>query len=425
MKRSLVIPCLFGLLSLVGCDPKADGIEGVAQPTGFAVLHSDYSTASIALLGPDGKIVKKRFVHSGSTFAGLESALSGDAMLPTVSNEAGVLTYFERSGADMVTRIDIEAGEVLSQLKVQDENDSSGYSSNPQDYLYVDANSAWITRYEPNLEGGAKTKDPGNDLLMINPGASKRTSTRISFDKFNDKGTVENPDTGETMEVTIYARPGRMAMAGDRLVVGLSRLSASFDAIGVGMVAVVDLEKKSAQSLELGALTNCSTVLPVLDDNSRVIVSCTGFYNGDRSDGAGLAIVNVEAGEASVESMWRAAKHRNAPMATSNPASLGGSKVVAIADGDLGENPDRAYIVDIETGDQTLLAEATGSYVLGVGYFLADTHIFLLPDGSTDESGVLTAGLRRFELNEDQDPKELEPLQTDKTLPPLMVQPLF
>ena len=191
------------------------------------------------------------------------------------------------------------------------------------------------------------------------------------------------------------------------------------------MVAVVDLEKKSAQSLELGALTNCSTVLPVLDDNSRVIVSCTGFYNGDRSDGAGLAIVNVEAGEASVESMWRAAKHRNAPMATSNPASLGGSKVVAIADGDLGENPDRAYIVDIETGEQTLLAEATGSYVLGVGYFLADTHIFLLPDGSTDESGVLTAGLRRFELNEDQDPKELEPLQTDKTLPPLMVQPLF
>ena len=424
MKRYLFVPYLLAMTCIVGCDPKSDGLEGVAKPTGFAVLHSDYSASSIALLALDGSIVKKRFVHSGTTFEGLESALSGDVALPTVSSEMGVLTYMERYGADTVTRIDIEAGEVLSQLKTQDEADDSGYSSNPQDYLYVDANTAWVTRYAPNTLAGANAKDRGNDLLMIDPGAPKRTSTRISFDQFNSQGMVTNPDTNETMEVTIYARPSRMAMAGDQLVVGLDRLSEAFDAAAPGMVAVVDLTTKSVEGVELKGLSNCGTVIPVLGEADRVVVSCVGFF-GERSQSGGLAVLQNKGGKVTVDSMWRIAKHMDDPMAVTSIASLGGTKVVAVADGDFGDNPDRAYIVDIATGEQTLLAEAEGSFVMGSGYFIATTDTFLLPDGSTDDDGNLTGGLRRFRLKEGQEPEELSKLSTDKSLPPRAVQPLF
>lgn len=411
------------LLATTACDPKDPGIEAVTEPTGFAVAHSDYTVASIALLGPDGSLVKDRFVHSGTTFDGLGAALASDLALPNSSEPGNVLTYIERFGADTITRIDIEEGEVLGQLKT---HSGTEYKSNPYDYYYVDADTAWVTRRAPNLEDDAKDNNLGNDLLKINPGAPERTSTTISFDKFNSKGMVENMDTGEEMEVTIYANPGRMAMAGDRLIVGMDRLSLGFDAIAAGMVGVVDLADESVTGLELDGLSNCGSVVPVQGDSTRVVVSCQGFYRGVPRDEAGLVLLHNTGSEVEIEEIWKTKNHEDATLSVGGVASLGGTRVVAVAAADFVDTfTDSAFIVDIATGEQTLLAESTGSYTLGSGYLVAAQNLFLLPDAATNDDGELTGGVRRFVLEQDEDPKELSMMETDSDLPPRMIRPLF
>ena len=77
------------------------------------------------------------------------------------------------------------------------------------------------------------------------------------------------------------ARPSKLVRLGDFVVVGLSRLSAGFDAIGPGMVAFVDLEKRSVRGVAIEGLQNCSQVVPVPDDATRVAVACAGFLHAD------------------------------------------------------------------------------------------------------------------------------------------------
>lgn len=423
--KSLVTNCaVVGLVLAAGCDPKSDGIEAVAEPTGFAVFSTDYTTAAIALLGPDGKLVKERFVSSGSEFEGLGNPLVSDTTLPTNPGEAGILTYVERRGTDQVTRIDIEAGEVLTQLRTQASTDE-GFSANPQDYLYIDDTHAWVTRYAQNPDKDAKAVDKGNDMLLINPADGKRTSTRIGFEKFNSTGTVENPDTGEESEVTIFARPGAMAFLGDKVVVTLSRLSDAFDAIDDGMVAIVDLDEKTAEGLELDGLQNCSELTAVRDDDTRLIVSCAGFYRGDRQATAGIVVLHTTNGEIEVERTWKGADHEDDALAVTGLVSLGGNLVLAIEDGVWGESSDKAHLVDLESGKQTEIVEANGAFVLGSGWFIAEENLLLLPDASTDDDGVPNAGVRRFVIEDGEVTSELKVLKVDEALAPRTVRPLY
>src|SRR4029078_9182961 len=96
------------------------------------------------------------------------------------------------------------------------------------------------------------------------------------------------PARGKTRRVPALARPSKLVRLGDFVVVGLSRLSAGFDAIGPGMVAFVDLGKRSVRGVAIEGLSNCSQVVPVPDDATRVAVACAGFLHADPRPGSGL-----------------------------------------------------------------------------------------------------------------------------------------
>lgn len=411
------------LLAATACDPEADGIEGVTAPTGFAVTHTDYDSAgAIALLAPDGTLEQARFIHSGTVFDGLGAALSSDVVLPTFATEPGVLTYIERLGADTVTRINIAEGEVIAQIAT--DTDAASYRSNPYDYLHVDANTAWVTRNAPNTDVATTDINAGTDLITLDLATGELGTDRIDLSAMNTTGTVTNIDTNEETEVVVYARPARVVRVGEHAVVGLDRISLAYDFIGPGMIAIADLTEKTAEPLALEGLSNCGSVIPVEGDSTRVVVACVGTFLGDPRAEAGIALVRVNNGVATIEHTWSANDNASDPIAVSNVVSLGGTRVIAIAPGDFGATTDRAFVLDLATGEMDLVVESEDSYVLGAGAYSAETRTLLLPDASADEDGVVTGGLRRFQWDAAGEVTELDLVETDSDLPPRTVSAL-
>jgi hypothetical protein len=457
MTRRWIFACALAAIASHACSPEPrEGIEGVGdlgdggadaaqadadgrdrEPSAFGVVSGDYTVSSIALLAPDGALLDADFIDSGSATAGLVTALSGDVVLATNSGERGVMTLLDRYRSNVITRVDVANGVVLGQVKTQAENDGAdenGYSSNPQDYVQIDAGTAWVSRYEPNLTAAADDLDKGLDLLRIDPRAFERGDERVDFGVFNGKGERTNGDSGETERVTVYARPARIVRLGDHLVVGLESLSQTFDAAGKGMVALVDLSSKKVAKLELPGLQSCGQVVPVPDDRTRAAVACTGVYFGDAPTTAGLAMLHLEGGALSIEHIWRAADDEGAAVTRYGLVALSATEVVAVAAGQsevkrggkvVSESShDKAYVVDLETGEQTELCEAGGQYVLGDGAFNPRRNLLLLPDATVDGEGKPLAGVRRFERGDDGSFSELELLDIDPILPPREIKPI-
>lgn len=418
-------------------DAAADARPGLdPEPFAYAVVAADYTVSTIALLEPDGTLLKRDFVNSGSARAGLVTALSGDVILPTRSGDRGVLVLIDRFRTDVITRIDLASGDVLGQVKTQAPNrqkDASGYSSNPQDYVYLDAGSAWVSRFEPNLAASRNDADRGLDLLALDPTRFELKAERIDFHRFDATAERTNPDSGATETVQVFARPGKLVRLGDKLVVGITRMSAGFDAVGEGMVALVDLETRAIEGLPLPGLANCTQVVPVPDDDTRVAVGCTGFYRRVTRDEAGIAMLRLEDGELTVERLWRAKDDPALAEATSCLVALDAEQVIAVetgaseSDDDDGKpagaaTRDRLYQLDLAAGEQTLIFEAEGRFVIGSAAYDPRRRILLVPDASTDARARPTAGVRRFERGETGAFEALDVIAIDPILPPRQVR---
>jgi hypothetical protein len=439
---------LFLLLCCIGCDPSTPEIDGLGardaqadagdldQPLGYAVVASDYSGSSITLLDADGELLQQRFVHSGSTSAGLVTALSGDVVLPLRSGERGVLTLIDRFRTDVITRIELSSGKVLGQLKTHapsTDRQRSSYSSNPQDYVLIDDHSAWVSRYEPNLAAEPVDPDQGLDLLHIDPTRFVRTDERIDFSRFSEDGERTNPNTGEVDTVRVHARPAGMVRVGEQLVVGVTTNSATFDAAGRGLVARVDLQRREvAEVLELEGLTSCGSVAPVPRDDTRVAVSCSGFERGVPRDSAGFVMLRVTDSGLELEHVWRAREHPDAALTRYAMVPLSATEVAAVATGEVGaffardgDVRDKLFRVDLVTGAQEEIFEAAGPYVLGGGAFDADRGLLLVPDASVDDLGRPTAGVRRFQRHEGGSFEALATAPVHDVLPARQVRQLY
>lgn len=362
----------------------------------YAALSSDWTATSISILDAEGKVIADDYVHSGSTRAGLVAALSGDVELPKHSGEPGILVLLDRFKTDVVTRIRLSDGVVLGQVKTHtppDGTTQSSFSSNPQDYVRTDEQSAWITRSEPNLDPGAPELDRGNDLLRIDPRTMERTGDRIDLSSLDSKTTA----AGSSAEVRLVARPTRIVRVGGTLVVGISRTAFDFSVVGPGAVALVDLATKRVTPLELPGLKGCTEVDTVPNDVDTVLVSCSGDRAGNPRESAGFVLLGIEAGGAKVETVWRAASDPSPQPFTFPAVSLGGTSVLATANDYSGTQPDVLAVIDLATGAKTEIASvAPGVGRFGIPAFDAATGTLLVPDASLDEKKRPIAGVRRF-----------------------------
>ena len=378
-----------------GGSAAADGIGGAGGDLGtpaldplpsapsYAVVSSDFSSTSIAMLDEDFEVLDESWLNSGTTYPGLVATLSGDVVLPTRQQGNGTFSVVDRFLTDVVTQFFVPSGNLSGQLRTQGDTGDSGFSSNPQDIIFVDEDSAWIPRYESNLDPGAAPENQGNDLIEINPADWSPTGRRFDLSSFN---TLEMVD-GASVET--FARPGRGVRFGSTILLGLDRISASFDAAGPGALAVIDTEDESILSVELEGLESCGRVVPVPGSPSKAAIACVGFSTpfGDESQiraSAGILMVDAAPGGVTVERLWKVTDEESSAIAVHGLVALDDRRVLAVANGNFVDTTDVLYEVDLSNGTQSEVLTSEGSFTIGVAAYDAEAGLLYVPDASAN-----------------------------------------
>lgn len=354
----------------------------------FVVVNSDRSSAAISMLNAQAEAIDAEWFTSGDALSGLVAALGSDVTLPTTFT-AGHIMVLDRFRVDVLTNIAIPGGEIVGQLRTHERAVTTGFSSNPQDYLELSATSGWVSRFGANLDEAAPATERGSDLIEIDPSTMQRTGRRVDLTSFTQ--VVDDTD--------VHPRPSRMLAMGGRMVIGLGLLSSNFRASSEGVLVVVDPSDLSVTSLALSGLRNCGTLVPVPGDATRAMVACIGhsptYDEAEVRATAGVVVVHMsDAHELVEEARWEVAADEGAGASVYGHVALSDDEFVAVAYGNrtAGTN-DVLYRVVISTGEQTQLAETAGQHMLGTLAFDPMSDLLLVPDAAT--------GLRRFTLTGD------------------------
>ena len=362
--------------------PALDPLDATPR---YAVVSSDFSSSSIAMLDEDFVVIDESWLHSGTTYPGLVASLSGDVVLPNRQAADGTLAVIDRFFTDVVSRFFVPSGNLNGQVRTHGDVSDSGFSSNPQDFIFVDEYSAWTPRYESNLNPSAPPENQGNDLVEVNPADMSPTGARIDLSSLNTTGSVMTPDGA--VEVEVFARPSRGVLVGSTLVVGLDRISANFEAAGPGMVAVVDLDDESISSVELPGLQSCGNAVPVPGAPTKVVVACVGFANpfGDEPQvraSSGIVLLDVGESGVTIERVLRVADHPTRAIAVNSLVAIDAQRVVGVATGDFVTTVDELYLINLATEAQDHVHDSTGSFAIGVSAYDPDSEMLYVPDAA-------------------------------------------
>lgn len=250
-------------VSVLKSDDQGIGLDAVQHPApcgiGLAVVSTDYASSVIGALGWDGTVLSPSLLSSGSYPPGLAQSLSGDVALPSAAASPTELVIIDRYPAGVLSFVDLATAQLRAQLDV-----STGYRSNPHDYVAISRNKAYVTRFDPNPTPGRQPLDEGGDLLIVDPQRPEVTG-RIALEP--------EPPTG-----TLLPHPDRaLAVNGDVLVV-VSRYSIDYRQSGVAHLVLVDPDTdRVLDDLLLDGLHGCSG-LAVNPDQSEVAVVCSGKW---------------------------------------------------------------------------------------------------------------------------------------------------
>jgi hypothetical protein len=254
-----------GLLGswLSGCGVEATskdtgGVDDSGQPgcaAGVNVVLSDFGSTQLALADLEGQTQSSSFLSTASTQTkGLAFALSGDVVVPRARPASGQVVLIDRFGTNVLTWADPRSGTVNGQLPV-----GTGFESNPQDYVEVDAGRAFVSRWGQNGDSGREPFDRGGDLLVVDIEAHE-VSDSIDLPMIDD----------------LPPRPGGLTRLRDQVLVPLDPISADFATTGTAMLAGVSIDdQEMAWLLELAGLKSCGRVA-VSPDASTLAVACSG-----------------------------------------------------------------------------------------------------------------------------------------------------
>ncbi|MCZ6807974.1 MAG: hypothetical protein O7F08_13535 [Deltaproteobacteria bacterium] len=354
-------------------------LDPVDGDPAFAVLSTDFTSSAISLLDEDGDVLADEWLTSGTTSPILVAALSGDVAFPTKQLGDGSLVVIDRLNTDVISRFEMATGGLYGPVRTQGTSDVAAFSSNPQDCVFLSDTLAWITRNQPSFEEAPEPDVAGNDLFEFDPSTMTLTGGRIDFSSFNEQ--IDG--------VTVYARPNRLVRLEDFLLVGLDGFSADFTVAMPGKVVVVEIATGDVIGFSLGGAKNCGAVAPIPGVDDQAFVACRGasptFDPAEQRMTAGVFVVEVDGdGVASIVRSWLPSSDPGAANSTSNVVPLNDREVIAVAN----EATDEAYVLNVETGDQTLLFDIPGSFKIGQGAYDPDSELLLIP--------VSTEGVRLY-----------------------------
>jgi hypothetical protein len=251
-------------------------------PKGLVVLHKQgYTTTSVSITDLTGTNRMDDCIHSGSTVAGLTTALTGNVYLPSTPLPNGEIALID-SGNEVVTFLDPSNCSVKRQIRVGPSADQVY----PQDFLWVAADSAYVSRNRANPTPTAAINDfdEGNDILIINP-LTGALQGRIDL----ETGTAPQDDK------TFRVKPSQMTKLNGKVFVALNNIANGGGAKGGdGRVAVIDITtSKVADTLIFPGIRNCGAVTVAGPD--EIVVACNGDYASDNQqiDFSGIALYKL------------------------------------------------------------------------------------------------------------------------------------
>jgi hypothetical protein len=209
---------------------------------------------------------------------GLSFALSGDVVLPKTRPRSGRVVLLDRFGTNVITWVDPISARVLAQLPV-----GTGFQSNPQDYIEIDEQHAYVSRLGHNLLSGKEAFDEGSDVLIVDTRAPEIV------------GRIALPSSPE-----FPSRPGGfLKLDSERVLVMLGRLSVDLQSASTALLVALDVRTSEvAWQLELEGLKNCGT--PRLSpDAERLAIACSGPIardgSGQEVSASGVIVLDARA----------------------------------------------------------------------------------------------------------------------------------
>ncbi|WP_437948302.1 hypothetical protein WME98_48055 [Sorangium sp. So ce296] len=348
-------------IPFLGCDvdlppPSTGGVQagGGSDPgapaaceRGVVIVTSDYQSTNIAISELDGTTLSPSFVSSGATKPGLSLALSGDVDVPATAPPSGRVVLLDRYGTNVITWMDLETAEVIAQLPV-----GQGFESNPHDYIEVDTDRAFVSRFGGNPTPGVEPFDEGSDLLIVD--------TR----KYAIEGRIALPEE----KAGLLPRPSGMARVGDDVVVSLGRLAEDFSEVGEGRLVGVSPEQNAVTwTVDIQGLYGCGRVA-VSPSGTRLAVACSSRFDADamKYDPATSDIVIYDARTSPPEEIERLGVAEELDAGIQPSLAFASEDVLlATAYGGNASAGDRVFSVNVDSGDITPLGEARQPFVFG------------------------------------------------------------
>ena len=382
-KNHLIFAAHLGCFASLGCGVESEpGSSGgiAADAHGFAIVNSDYQSASVSLVSIEGDVLSERFIASSSADPGLSAALGSDVVLPTMPSTSPDLVLIDRTPAGVLTWVDRGSAKVRAQLNV-----GSGFASNPHDYVPVSDTKAYVTRFAWNLASGEQEFDEGNDVLVIDP------SVPEIVDRIDLMPVLASEPAG------FYPSADRALLVGDQLFVLAVGFNVDFtDRVASRLVTIDTAHDRIEDVLVFDGLTSCSS-LELGPDGVTLAVACHGAFGEDPEAGhpdSAIVLVDVE-GTARETARFLATDlggEMIAGLAFVDERTLVFTTFGRYAD-DLSQMaaPDTARLLDIEDGE--LLGEPFAQsksipFTLGDVSCSPDTRTCVLCDAETD-GGVL------------------------------------
>ncbi len=329
--------------------PSSGGVHVDEGPCGrgVVVVESDYASTNVALAALDGTLLSGSFVSSGAQAPGLSMALSGDVVAPSARPDSDRVVLIDRYPNGVLTWVDPETATVQHQLSV-----STGFASNPHDYVELGDGRAYVSRYETNQAPGREAWDAGGDLLIV----------QLEPPSIVGRVPLAQPDDG-----TLLPRPDRMLRMGGHVLVLLQRFDLSFGVAGDARIAGVDSAHDSVDwVVTLPGYASCGS-MQVSPSGDSIVVVCSGAFRDQAAQLGRSGVVVLDATVSPpVESVrFDTATQLGAPLA---PALgfLDDSHVLGVAYGDLvAGRGDQAYVLDLQSGAVQVLATSAEAFEFG------------------------------------------------------------
>ena len=278
----LLAATALGACSATRITPDSQGTSVTPGPCGrgLLVVESDYQSSNVSLLDFEGRVLSESLASSSTDSSGFGVRLSGDLVAPDNRANGSQIVLIDRFPAGVLRFVELASARVTAELSV-----ATGFRSNPQDYLPLGPERAYVARYETNSNPGRQAWDEGGDILIVDPSRPAITG-RID---------LSVALAGEPSKFTPH--PARLLNVSGRVFALLAAYANDYSSGTSSRLVELDPATDSVLStLVLDGLSGCAA-LAVSPDERELAVACTGDdlrSNQPKLVGSGLALLDIE-----------------------------------------------------------------------------------------------------------------------------------